>query len=173
VNVADSPSIRRASRKRDACACRVARSAEELAEHFAVRRAVFVDEQALFTGDDRDERDDDPSTLHAVGTIRGVMAGAVRLYPLDDHGAWKGDRLAVRADLRHGLLGAALVRFAVQTAGELGANRMVAMIQPPNVRFFEALGWRLSGAVAGYHGVAHQPMDIPITPGQAMTRADR
>jgi putative N-acetyltransferase (TIGR04045 family) len=144
-----------------------------LERHFAVRRAVFVIEQALFAVDDRDERDDDARTLHAVGSAGGVIGGAVRLYALDDGGLWKGDRLAVLPEFRHGLLGAALVRFAVQTAGERGGGRMVAMIQLPNVRFFEGLGWRAAGAVVPYHGVAHQPMDIPLAPARRVSRRVR
>jgi putative N-acetyltransferase (TIGR04045 family) len=121
---------------------------------------VFVDEQGLFDGDDRDEHDDDAATLHAIGGDAGVIAGTVRLYPLDERGLWKGDRLAVLPALRHGLLGASLVRFAVRTAGDRGGTRMVAMIQLPNVPFFERLGWRRSGAVTRFHGVEHQPMEI-------------
>ena len=143
--------------------CRLARTREELDDHFAVRRAVFVVEQRLFADDDRDERDRDAVTLHAIGVVGEAVAGAVRLYPLDARGLWKGDRLAVLAALRHGLLGAELVRFAVRTAGELGGRRMVAMIQLPNVRFFETLGWRGSGPVAHYHGVRHQPMQIALS----------
>jgi putative N-acetyltransferase (TIGR04045 family) len=138
-----------------------------------VRRAVFVEEQALFVADDRDERDGDPQTLHAVGVIAGVIGGAVRLYPLDDAELWKGDRLAVLPHLRHGLLGAALVRFAVRTAGELGGDRMVAMIQLPNVRFFASIGWRPSGAVAPFHGVDHQPMDIRLGSAGRVSRRAR
>jgi putative N-acetyltransferase (TIGR04045 family) len=163
VSVAGSPCITPADARIGAGACRIARSAAELERHFAVRRAVFVDEQALFADDDRDGRDDDPQTMHAVGAVAGVIGGTVRFYRLDGAGLWKGDRLAVLPGLRHGLLGAALVRFAVLTAGGLGGTRMTAMIQLPNVRFFEGLGWRLQGAVAPYHGVAHQPMDIPLT----------
>ena len=33
------------------------------AAHHAVRRAVFVDEQDMFSGDDRDERDARPGRL--------------------------------------------------------------------------------------------------------------
>lgn len=167
--VARSRSGRTGAEADSAAACRVARSAEELELHFAVRRAVFVDEQALFAGDDRDEHDEDPLTLHAVGTVEGVTGGAVRLYPLGDFGQWKGDRLAVLPRLRRGLLGAALVRFAVRTAGELGGERMVAMIQLPNVRFFQALGWRASGPVEPYHGLDHQPMDIPLAPARRVS----
>jgi len=143
--------------------CRLARSRAELDEHFAVRRAVFVVEQRLFEGEDRDARDGDGVTLHAMGGAGDAVAGAGRLYPLDGGELWKGDRLAVLPALRHGLLGAELVRFAVRTAGELGGRRMVAMIQLPNVRFFETLGWRGSGPVAHYHGVRHQPMQIALS----------
>ena len=62
-------------------------------------------------------------------------------------------------------LGALLVRFAVATAGERGGHRMVALIQLPNVRFFEHLGWHADGPPEPYHGVMHQPMAIPLGPG--------
>jgi putative N-acetyltransferase (TIGR04045 family) len=149
------------SRTASAALCRVAAGAAELAAHFAVRRAIFVEAQALFAGDDRDERDDSPDTLHAVGLVDGAVAGAVRLYPLGD-GLWKGDRLAVLPGARVQRLGGELVRFAVRTAGERGGQEMVAQIQLPNVRFFEHLGWRADGPAAEYHGVMHQPMAIPL-----------
>jgi len=165
VSVAASRSIAPIEAAVEAPSCRVARSVEERAAHFAVRREVFVVEQRLFSPDDRDEFDDDPSTLHAIGVAGGLAGGAVRLYPLEDDGLqWKGDRLAVLPAHRHGALGAALVRFAVATAGSLGGQRMVAMIQLPNVPFFRLLGWRESAAVRAYHGVAHQPMEIALRP---------
>jgi putative N-acetyltransferase (TIGR04045 family) len=160
VSAASSPSIAPASA---AWRCRVARSPELVEQHFAVRRAVFVDEQALFAADDRDAWDARAGTLHAVGTTAGVVGGAVRLYPLAGDGQWKGDRLAVLPEHRHGSLGAELVRFAVRTAGARGGARMVAMIQVPNVRFFELLGWGRCGPVQPYHGVPHQPMDIALS----------
>jgi putative N-acetyltransferase (TIGR04045 family) len=144
-----------------AVACRLARGERELARHLAIRRAVFVDEQRLFGADDRDECDDDAATLHALGSAGGRFAGAVRLYPLGG-GEWKGDRLAVLPEARRGLLGASLVRFAVATAGGRGGARMVAMIQRPNVAFFESLGWRCDGAVVQFHGRPHQPMAIDL-----------
>jgi putative N-acetyltransferase (TIGR04045 family) len=143
--------------------CRVARCDEDLEAHFWLRRSVFVYEQGLFAGDDRDERDDAPSTLHAVGLVDGEPCGAVRLYPLDPAGLeWKGDRLAVHADHRTHHLGAELVRFAVATAGWLGGRGMIAHVQLPNVRFFEHLGWEVHGDPFQFHDVAHQPMSIPL-----------
>ena len=131
--------------------------------HRAIRRAVFVGEQGLFAGDDADARDADAATLLGLGRLDGGPAGAVRLYPLDGEGLWCGDRLAVLPAARHTMLGAALVRFAVRTAGERGGHRMVAMIQVPNVQFFAALGWSPDGPVRRFHGIPHQPMAIALS----------
>ena len=144
--------------------CRIATTAQDLASHFEIRHRVFVQEQAIFTGTDRDERDDDPATLAVIGLVDGSVCGAVRIYPLDEHGLWKGDRLAVAAGRRAALLGAALVRFAVHTGGELGGTRMVAMVQAPNVHFFEWLGWVAEGPPRDYHGVPHVPVAIGLRP---------
>ena len=173
MSVAASHSIKPGRQHAGTPACRVARSVEERARHFAVRHAVFVVEQRIFSGDDHDGYDDDPATVHAIGVADGLTGGAVRLYPVGDAGLWKGDRLAVLPSHRHGALGASLVRFAVATAGELGGNRMVAMIQLPNVAFFRSLGWRESGPVAPYHGIAHQPMDIPLRAPAVVSRRAR
>jgi putative N-acetyltransferase (TIGR04045 family) len=145
-----------------ALACRLVDGAEELAAHHAVRHRVFVVDQRLFVGNDRDDRDLLSDTLHAVGVDDGVVVGAVRLYPLDGRGLWQGDRLAVLPAARVRHLGALLVRFAVATAGERGGHTMVARIQLPNVRFFEHLGWHADGPAGPYHGVMHQPMAIPL-----------
>jgi putative N-acetyltransferase (TIGR04045 family) len=134
---------------------RLAADAVELAGHFAVRRAMFVERQRLFE-DDRDERDAD--ALHAVAVLDGEVVGAVRLYPLSGT-LWKGDRLAVLPGHR---AGADLVKFAVRTAAERGGARMVAQVQVANVGFFERLGWVKDGEPARYRGVMHQPMAIAL-----------
>jgi putative N-acetyltransferase (TIGR04045 family) len=145
----------------------LARDARTRAAHLAIRRRVFVLEQAMFEGDDADARDTDPATLLALGLgADGEPAGVVRLYPLDGAGLWRGDRLAVLPAARHTSLGAALVRFAVRTAGELGGRRMEAMVQLPNVRFFETLGWSREDSPRPFHGVEHQPMAIGLSPGR-------
>jgi putative N-acetyltransferase (TIGR04045 family) len=143
--------------------CALARDRAELEAHLAIRRTVFVDQQRLFEHDDRDARDDDPATLHAVGYAGDEITGAVRLYPLDGDGLWKGDRLAVLASTRSLQLGALLVRFAVRTAGDRGGRLMVAQVQVPNVRFFERLGWSRDGDPAPMLGVEHQAMTIGLS----------
>jgi putative N-acetyltransferase (TIGR04045 family) len=137
--------------------------AAELDGHLAVRHRVFVELQGLFEGSDVDAFDALDDTLHAVAIVDGDVVGTVRLYPLGD-GLWKGDRLAVLPDARVHRLGAALVNFAVRTAGSMGGVRMVAQVQTANVRFFERLGWSRDGEPALYHGALHQPMAIPLGP---------
>ena len=140
--------------------CRVAESARDRRAHWRVRHAVFVEEQLLFSDSDQDVRDFDELTVLCVGLRGDVVAGAVRVYPLDAAGEhWQGDRLAVLPDFRIGL-GAPLVRFAVATARERGGRQMSAHVQLPNVAFFDRLGWRRDGPTEIYFGVPHQPMVI-------------
>lgn len=143
---------------------RVARSPEDVAAHHAVRQAVFVGEQGIFVDHDRDAWDE--GAVKVVASIAGRVVGAVRLYPLDEAGLWKGDRLAVLADARTVGVGAPLVRFAVATAGEAGGTRMIALIQKPNVAFFRRLGWSRQGEPGEYRGATHQPMAIALAGAQ-------
>ena len=144
-------------------ACRPAASDAELAAHYRIRHQVFVVEQGLFrAGGDRDASDYDPAAIHVVGLADGIICGTVRLYPVDEPGRWKGDRLAVLAGYRRHGLGAPLVRFAVATAGALGGREMEAFIQPANAAFFEWLGWRPTGGIVEYAGLGHQRMVIAL-----------
>ena len=143
--------------------CALARSRRELEAHFAIRHSVFVEAQGIFEHDDHDDRDRDPATLHVIGRAGDDVVGAVRLYPLDADGLWKGDRLAVLPGERALRLGAMLVRFAVRTAGERGGRLMVAQVQLPNVPFFERLDWHRDGESAPMLGVEHQPMAIALS----------
>lgn len=155
--------------------CRPVRGAAELAAHHAIRRAVFVTEQALFT-DDRDDRDDDPATVHLLGFVAGRPAGAVRLYPLDrdpldrdplgrdplGRDTWKGDRLAVLPAQRRSGIGGPLVSLAVSSAGQRGGSHMVASVQAVNTAFFVSLGWAPVGGPFDLLGLPHQQMTIPL-----------
>lgn len=141
--------------------CFIADDAVSIDLHHRIRHEVFVGEQSIFPGDDRDERDADPDVLKVLGLCGPVAAGAVRLYVTDaGDGVWQGDRLAVLGPFRRHGLGAPLVRFAVRTAAERGGRMMVAHIQPPNVRWFEHLGWGRSGDIEVYVGLPHQPMHV-------------
>lgn len=144
------------------CTCRVVRTPGELETHLRIRADVFVREQGLFSGSDLDAQDARPDVVHVLGFHNDRPAGTVRFYPLDGDGTWQGDRLAVLPAFRMTRLGAALVRYAVRSAGAAGGNRMVAHIQLPNVRFFQQLGWRRDGDVETYVDRPHQPMSIVL-----------
>src|SRR5215469_11331468 len=66
----------------------VATEAERCA-HFRIRHQVFVIEQGLFggsyggaAGDDTDDHDGDPATIHVIGRADETICGTVRLYPV-------------------------------------------------------------------------------------------
>ncbi len=144
--------------------CAIARDAGEVDTHHRVRHAVFVEEQAVFAGTDRDDHDCAGDTIKVLGFCGAVAAGAVRLFPLAQGAAdWQGDRLAVLSWFRSHRLGAPLVEFAVATAAGMGGRHMAAHVQLANVEFFEQLGWRRTGPVADYVGLAHQPMGIDLS----------
>jgi putative N-acetyltransferase (TIGR04045 family) len=140
---------------------RLAQTPADRAGHFRVRREVFVEEQGLFEGTDRDRWDD--TALHVVAVAGEDVVGAVRLYPLDEAGLWQGDRLSVSTAARRMRAGGPLVRFAVRTAGELGGHLMIARIQEPIVPLFRFLGWERVGGLIDYCGVPHQRMTIPLS----------
>ena len=143
--------------------CRPALTGEELDTHFRIRHEVFVTEQQLFSGTDRDASDADPDVVHVLAFLNGDPVGTVRLFPLDRADRlWQGDRLAVLRSARIHGLGRPLVRFAVKTAGERDGRLMVAHIQLQNVALFERLGWHKHGEIEVYVGVHHQPMAIDL-----------
>lgn len=148
---------------------RDARHSDVLA-HRALRRAVFVGEQGLFT-EDRDDHDDDPRALVLVARdADGAVLGGVRLAPVDpdparpDLGWWTGSRLVVapaarrRAGMR---VGAALVRAACARAEAAGVLRFEADVQTANATLFTRLGWEIvrDTVVAGH---PHVRMRWPV-----------
>jgi putative N-acetyltransferase (TIGR04045 family) len=121
--------------------------ARTAAAYRALRIRVFVEEQGLFPGHDRDERDEDPRTVVLVARDRaGTVIGGVRLGPVDsgeDLGWWTGSRLAVdRAARGVRGVGAALVRAACAWAENAGVLRFDATVQAGNEILFTRLGWR-------------------------------
>ena len=122
-------------------------------------------EQGIFTGDDRDGWDD--GAVKVVARAGARVLGAVRLYPLDEAGLWKGDRLAVlpegapAADRRPA---GALRRGDGRRAH--GGTRMIALIQARNVAFFRHLGWSALGDETDYRGATHQEMTIALAGAQ-------
>ncbi len=139
----------------------------EIDAYRALRREVFVAEQGVFAGDDRDAADDDARTVVLVARAAdGTVLGGVRLSPAlagRDIGWWTGSRLAVRLDSRHaGGIGPALVRAACDEALRLGVVRFEATVQSRNEVLFRRLGWISWGDVE-IGGTPHVRMRWPIT----------
>jgi len=134
--------------------------------YYAVRQAIFVDEQQMFHGADVDEHDQNPETIHIVAVVAesGTVVGAVRCYPAGDD-VWYGGRLAVLADYRHhpATIGPNLCHLAEASVIERGCRRFLAYIQIQNVRFFKRLKWTPVGEPVDYHGQPHQLMAASMT----------
>jgi putative N-acetyltransferase (TIGR04045 family) len=151
-------------------------SPADLAAYHALRRDVFVAEQGLFSGSDRDDVDDDPRTVVLVARAPdGEVLGGVRIHPATqpDLGWWRGSRLAVASDARMLMgVGAALVRAACAEAESLGALRFDATVQAQNERLFRRLGWAPRERTH-LHGHPHVLVDWPIARVQRLVDATK
>lgn len=157
----------------------MARSQRELAGYWALRRAIFCEEQRLFEGSDRDETDARAIPIICQSLVAGLEDAVVGVVRIDEReeGVWYGSRLGVAADFRslkrlspevavrnrlpiyHGLgaLGAGLIYKAVSTAHALGCREFLATVQHQNARFFQRLHWEPLGELELF-GIPHVRM---------------
>jgi len=170
---------------------KIAKSPEDLAGFFALRRDVFCQEQGIFNGDDRDLSDEAMIPIVCKTLIAGMedaVAGVVRIQERTP-GLWHGSRLGVAADYRrirhfspgvairnlqpcyHGLgaLGAGLIHKAVSTAKALGCHEFLATVQIQNARFFQRLHWEPLEEIT-LHGIPHVRMRADLSCYQAALR---
>ena len=138
---------------------KIAQTKEEIEAHFFIRKQVFVEEQRIFEGSDRDEHDE--KAIPLVCEVDGHIAGTVRVYPLTN-GTWVGGRLAVLKEFRVYKVGQLLVKEAVRTVKKKGCSTFLACIQPRNVQFFRKLGWMLTGKEETINGITHQVMKADL-----------
>lgn len=136
----------------------------ELTGAARLRQQVFVEEQRIFTGHDRDAIDSEALTLVAISTLAGEPAevvGTVRIHQPQPC-IWWGSRLAVAADYRRvGRLGAELIRLAVSTANGRGCQQFNAHVQSQNEGLFRRLHWQPIAQV-DLHGVPHVHMQASL-----------
>ena len=142
---------------------KIARTSDELAGYWALRRAIFCEEQKIFLGTDRDPIDEHAIPIICETLIAGMEDSVVGVVRIDERepGVWYGSRLGVATDFRSvkkispgvalrnhqpvyrglGALGAGLIYKAVSTAHALGCREFLATVQHQNARFFERLHW--------------------------------
>ncbi|HEY5752633.1 MAG TPA: MSMEG_0567/Sll0786 family nitrogen starvation N-acetyltransferase [Chthoniobacterales bacterium] len=158
---------------------KIARTREELDGYWKLRRAIFCEEQGIFEGSDRDERDERAIPIVCETLIAGMedsVVGAVRIDEREP-GLWYGSRLGVATDFRSvkklspgvamrnhlpvyrglGALGAGLIFKAVSTAHALGCHEFLATVQHQNARFFQRLHWEPLGELDLF-GIRHIKM---------------
>jgi putative N-acetyltransferase (TIGR04045 family) len=140
--------------------CRIARTPAERAAYFALRRAIFCEEQALFAGSDEDALDAIAHPIVCVDESARVV-GVVRIWE-EGAGHWWGGRLGVHPDFRAvASVGRWLVQRAVGTARGWGARQFRATVQRANVPFFRRLHWR-SLEELELQGCAHHLMEVDL-----------
>ena len=151
-----------ADRSAPAFVCRVARTESELDGYFALRRAIFCEEQGLFTGSDRDEIDDGAVPIVCVAqTPDAHVVGVVRVWE-EAPGDYWGGRLGVAKDLRTvGAIGKWLIQRAVGSARAWGAWRFRATVQRANVPLFRRLHWASLGELT-ILGAPHHLMQADL-----------
>jgi putative N-acetyltransferase (TIGR04045 family) len=119
---------------------KLARTPEEIAAYFALRRLIFVAEQGVFSTDDVDAIDRLAYPIVAMTEVNEVV-GVVRIYETKP-GLWYGGRLGTHPAYRRGWnLGKGLIHKAVTTANTWGCEQFLATVQLQNVRFFQRLHW--------------------------------
>jgi hypothetical protein len=158
---------------------KIAHSQLEVEGYWALRRAIFCEEQGIFRGSDRDEIDERAIPIicqSLIGGMEDLVVGEVRIDEREP-GVWYGSRLGVAPEFRTikklspgvavrnhqpvyrglGALGAGLIYKAVSMAHALGCREFLATVQHQNARFFQRLHWEPIGELKLF-GLAHIKM---------------
>ncbi|MCP4348394.1 MAG: MSMEG_0568 family radical SAM protein [Desulfobacterales bacterium] len=140
--------------------CHSARTGQETARAFEIRKQIFVREQNMFKDSDKDEHDNE--SIHLVAKVDGKIIGTVRVFPGKKSGHWIGSRLAVLKESRSFHVGILLVKEAIKRVKKKGCTVFTAHIQEKNINFFSKLGWKPVGSVEDYLGRPHQVMQADL-----------
>ena len=121
---------------------------------WALRRTVFIEEQAVPEDLEVDGLDDE--ALHILATLNGRPVGTARLLLKGDTG--KIGRVCVMQEERGRGIGAALIRAAVEELRGLGLARAKLGSQTHAIPFYEGLGFVAEGPVYDDAGIPHRDM---------------
>jgi predicted GNAT family N-acyltransferase len=120
---------------------------------FAIRLAVFVQEQNVPLEEERDEYD--AAARHFLARENGVPRGTARVILSDDGATAKIGRVAVLAAGRGKGVGAALMRFI---EAQTGAKTCLLDAQIQALKFYQSLGYEAYGDAFLDAGIAHRRM---------------
>ena len=129
-------------------------SRKELEKAFAIRLRVFVREQGV--PEEIEIDGDDKRALHFLAFEGNKAVGTARLVMR--HSTAKIGRMAVLKTSRGRGVGRRLLRRAVVTAKEQGAQKIYLHAQVPVIGFYEAMAFRCVGSVFKEAGIPHRKM---------------
>ncbi len=133
----------------------IAITSQQRDDAFAVRIAVFVEEQGI---DRSDELDDfDASATHCVAYVDGTPAAAGRLLLFDDHA--KIGRMAVLASHRGAGVGALVLDALEREAAAHGIRHIKLSAQLHARGFYERCGYTAHGDLYDDVGIPHVDME--------------
>ena len=135
------------------------RDERELAAALALREEVYVAEQGVALGADRDGRDDE--ALHLIAVDDGVL-GTCRML-IQPGGTARFGRLCVRASARGRGIASALLRAAEAEARAAGAVRIGMHAQTDALRLYERAGYTPFGDPFDEEGIEHLGMEKHLT----------
>ncbi|WP_112311477.1 GNAT family N-acetyltransferase [Pseudogemmobacter bohemicus] len=131
---------------------------DDLATCQALRRLVFIEEQAVSEAEEVDGRDGE--ALHLLATD-GQPLGTARI--LIEGATGKIGRVCVLATARGRGIGQALMREAVAVLRmQPGVTRAKLGAQIHALGFYEALGFRAYGPEYQDAGIAHRDMELTL-----------
>jgi predicted GNAT family N-acyltransferase len=133
-----------------------------LADAFAVRRAVFVDEQDVPEAVEIDDHEADAEHFLARDTARDEPVGAARLRLVDED-TGKAERVAVLRPYRGVGLGRRLMDRLESEAHDRGCSRVVLNAQTHVEDFYLDLGYERTRNDIFYEaGIPHVAMEKPL-----------
>lgn len=132
---------------------------EDLAACHALRRAVFIEEQAVSEAEEVDGRD--AEALHLLARDGSRPLGTARI--LIEGATGKIGRVCVLAEARGRGIGQALMREAVAVLrARPGVTRAKLGAQTHALGFYEALGFHAFGPEYQDAGIAHRDMELML-----------
>jgi len=134
----------------------------ELLQALAIREVVFIEEQRVPEGIERD--DDDARAYHLLAVRGGHAIGTGRLVklrepPPGEEGQWgKVGRMAVLQAERKGGVGSRILSELEEEARRQGMTGIVLHAQTTALKFYEKHGYRSASAEFEEAGMPHLKM---------------
>ncbi|MCM3907257.1 GNAT family N-acetyltransferase [Trueperella bernardiae] len=142
---------------------------EELERCFAIRKAVFVDEQHVEAANEIDALDFAPPTRHVLAEVGGHDAGTARLL-IDEAGHVHVGRVAVHSWARGTGVGRALMNAMHELALDVAGDdvRVELSAQESAMGFYASLGYGVVNRERYLdEGIWHQDMVLTLRRAEA------